>query len=503
MNMAVGGLPRLPTGALPEAQTPAQMQAQDPLTFEQMYNHVYGAPKDPNYGTALSQFGLALMSTPGDFLSAVGKAGQTALPLMEQERLRVEADNAQRQKAQMDFYMMGEKQRQKMLSDIQKAQVKLAADKELETHKASLKDAGVKKMGNLLVDSGIYDSQMDAHGDKERAIAAATISELPTSIMQSAKAVADMDHQLATLDPESEEYRTLKIQQDLIRDHLEGQKDDGFMMTVGTDGTTKFVKGSVPESKAELSAGDSTVYIDADVKSEIEERRTGALNTLEAADQLLTIVGENPSWMSGGVADAASTVSAINKAFNSAHNDPRYQELLDTMPAITARAAESGIMSPELARNLDEASKTRQAGFTLATLMAYQLAQAKAPGDRVTDRDFLNYLRSIGYDTEAWFQDPVRIQQGVETVVSDLLRGHRNYLRGKNIPDDIIAAESPLVYAEDYGFGMVPSGHGVTYRYTPAEPSTPAPVQVPTPAPSGSVTIPDDVRSRMDKYLPK
>jgi hypothetical protein len=305
------------------------------------------------------------------------------------------------------------------------------------------------------------------------------------------------------MDKGSEDYKVKKAEYDILMDHFASQKEDGFMITRDADGTTKFIKGNVPDSKAELGEG---IFVDADVKAEIEDRRTGALNTLEAADQLLTAVNSNPSWMSGGVADAASTVSAINKAFNSAHNDPRYQELLDTMPAITARAAESGLMSPELAANLDDASKTRQAGFTLATLMAYELAQAKAPGDRVTDRDFLNYLRSIGYDTEAWFQDPVRIQQGVETVVSDLLRGHRNYMRSKNIPDDIIAAEAPMVYAEDSGFSIVPSARGVSYQWSPPEGQTPpaAPaVAPPTPTPSGSVTIPDDVRSRMDKYLSK
>jgi hypothetical protein len=34
---------------------------------------------DPDWGIAMMQFGLALMSTPGPFLSAVGKAGQSAL----------------------------------------------------------------------------------------------------------------------------------------------------------------------------------------------------------------------------------------------------------------------------------------------------------------------------------------------------------------------------------------------------------------------------------------
>jgi len=70
---AVQGVTALKKNVANSKLTPSERAEKLLLEAEKAYT------KDPDWGLAMMQFGLTLMSTPGDFLTAVGKAGQVAL----------------------------------------------------------------------------------------------------------------------------------------------------------------------------------------------------------------------------------------------------------------------------------------------------------------------------------------------------------------------------------------------------------------------------------------
>lgn len=499
----------------------AFQQAMNPAEYQALVDRIRGPEAKPNYGNALTQFGLNLMTQGGSVLEGIGNAGQSAMPLFQQETNMRRADKRSRSQDVMnlaiaDIANIRKEKAATALGNSKKALEKTKSDNALnnslklqeEKHKDAVslsnlnaehkKDleklkvgaTGPKAIGGVIIDQATYAKEFADSGDVTKALDASTIKTVPSSYLKRAEEVTALETEIASLDPKSpaHEYKS-KVLEEL---RAQSDKNDNVAVTINPNGGFKYTVGTAGRKKITSEAGDKVWEVGADKLEAINEGGEATTQLARQGDHLLAVVNRNPGWATSGITKGGSIVAGFSDFVTEVTTSNEFAEDFGDMDGAISQleklaAKDSSIISPELVATFKKAGGEQQEAASIALSMAYKIA--KTTGDsRVSDKDLAAAIKQLGYDGDVWFQDKTRVMRGIETAVGQSLSNHKGRLRGAHAKDWVYGEDPTLKAAAGFGWREVPieGGNGTTWRWS-------APAGSEAPAAPAAVTPLDDL----------
>jgi len=494
------------TGVTPPATSGGALPGAQIAEYQKMVDSVYGPAQKPNYGNALTQFGLSLMGQSGSVLEGIGKAGQAAMPAMERAKARKYADAQGRKNSVMQLAIqdiaagrkataagaaadskadaaisLSERKLQndlklhatKNLDKIKAAKLDAKTKTDLATHTANVKGGtkGVGTAGKTLYDKGIYSKLMaQPDADPVKALEAATLGNIPSAYKQRALELTSMEQELETLDPKSPEYEKKSQVLGEMRNAME--KNDNVAITV-QDGKVRYTKGA--QGRKVIGKGGQVWEAPGDKMEVIDEAAPIVTELSRQGDHLLAVVSRNPGWKTSGIAGGASVVAGFSDFVSDVSSSSDFKEdfgdmdgALDQLEQLASK--DSSLISPELVATFRNASGERQEAASIALSMAYKIA--KTEGDsRVSDKDLAAAITQLGYDGSDWFQNKEKVQRGVETAISNAIGGHISRLDAAGAPDWYYENDPTIKSAQKFGWTQhkIPGGNGTQWKWSSPE----------------------------------
>ena len=390
------------TGATASSPFLQYMQQNAPAAKQTAGVLMGDAPK-PDYKSALIQAGLGILSQPGDQspLQAIAKGAQTAMPLYLQEQKKVEDFNKQKTALAAKLNMSAAEFDEKMSGERK----------------------GIKCFDGTCIDEEAYQSHLKQNGgDIGAAFNQSVVHKKRTSAEENAKSLARMRQHLEIMkhQPGANPADIQKAQDELAAMEAQVMPSNQKDVTFGwmdENGTFRMASGS-PEGVAK---GVAQINDAATVKK-LQTQQDATDQVLYYASNIMNVFDKADSiFPSGKLGSLASSGAAWAKVLDQSMSGPRKEQFQSEVAKNPEGYIDRLRKDPE-SRNLlgegtlDKLSKMGQQNTQALSNMiglAYATARAQEPGGRLSNSDVAGAMASMGFDPEAWVNDPAKIKSGV------------------------------------------------------------------------------------------
>lgn len=485
------------------------LQGMDTAEIQKVAKSLAGAenePDAPDYALPMMSLGLALMSQPGDFVTALGKAGLQALPQFQAVQTEHRQAVKQREQniqnltqqlmlqdaaSQRDNVIKTRAAKAASQSKTQEQLVNYMLDVRKEKIKAGIvspKDRYMVEQGRVIdlmapggpkvhmtLDKPVklkdqYLSQGNALIDlkvlKETGdYAKATVG----TVADSSDATADAKNfaQLVSLQSEArkekdpEKKKILEQQASQFANMTGANKSGGnvTVMRLDADGQPQFIQG--PAGSVEEGLG---TIMDDKRAAELEASYAANRNIADLTTELI-IRTDRSALTYGGAGEVAGWFAGLDAAARDIlgeNGNAEVQQLTGGVDTEYLKKLQGDTSLSEAQRSaVRSLSNQSQQNQSIGIRLAFMTAKANDP--RVTDKDFAAAVLQVGLGQDKFFTDPERVRTGLTTNLNAQIKQFDVDwdLKGDKDKDNPIRS-----YVEKLGYE--PADRRGNYKYTGA-----------------------------------
>lgn len=420
---------------------------------------------DPRMG--LMQLGLGILAQPGGQTlgQVIGQAGLNAMPAFMQERERIEQYDQQVSELASQLGMS-----------------------EMEFISKMEQGGGIAEAGGNVYDKGAYQENLRKYGDRRKAFEESIVFEKSGQKVKDSRELARLKtllRQQQAAGADSEEVRETMDTISALEAQIEGDTPSTQIFFQDDEG--RFVSASGPAGEVEESINS---YLDKKDYQELKEKQAGTDQVLDYASRIIDITDKASVAASGRLGGLASTGAAWSSAINEALTGDRSKQYRQEVGNDPMAKLEE-FSKDRTARNLlgeDTIESMREIGNENAQALsnmwglAYATARSQEPGGRLSNADIAASMAAMGFDPEAWLNDPDRIRSGVTELarrnVADYERSVLMKPGGESMLEKDMLLNKRL---KEYGFEWTGGPRG-ELRYNPRlDEQTPEPEDPPSP----------------------
>lgn len=441
---------------LSQNQAPAQQVAQQMLGPKPEF--------DPRMG--LIQLGLGILAQPGGqgLGQIIGQAGMNALPTFMQEKQRID---------QYD-------------EKVSKLATQLGLS-EFEFMSKMDDRKGIAELGGVVVDKDAYQQNLQKYGDPEKAFEESVVFRKSGQKVQDSRELARLERHLANLEASgapSAEIQEAKTTIRALRQQLEG--DTPTTQIFFQDENGRFVSASGTPSGVQ---GAMNAYMDEKEYRELKNKQEATDQVLDYASRIIDITNRADVAASGKLGGLASSGAAWATAINDFMAGERREQFRNEVGNDPLAKLEEFSRDPT-ARNLlgeNTIEKMREIGNENARALsnmwglAYATARSQEPGGRLSNADIAASMAAMGFDPEAWLNDPGRIRAGVTELARRNVSDYRRQLELRPDGDQLVQRDILLnKRMQEYGFQYEGGARGsLIYNPRTGDDSTITPLDPP------------------------
>lgn len=472
---------------------------------QQTAQALFGETPEPDFSDAWMQAGMSMMAQPGDrnFLQALGTAGQSAMPMIQAEKQRVQQHE----------------QKVKELA----AKLNMSA-LEFETKMKDRK--GLKEMGGYVIDEGQYEDDLRDGADPEEAFMNAALINPSRADEDNAKAFARTKKRLRLMqnDPDADpqeiqvamdelEYWESKMREDKQSpvQTLTVQDEDGRWTTI--------------TGPADQISGTMNAIGDQKELGKIREKFEATDQVMDYGNQIFQIIDNAETKAFGKLGGMASSAAVWSDAIMGNLTGPRKQQYSSEVGENPMSYLDKLSKDPEARAFMgdDTISQLREVGKTNTQLLSnilglgFATARAQEPGGRLSNADVAFAISSSGYEIDDLLNDPETVKSGVLTLLRRNVADYERTLIGRPNGEELLKNDYFLTKRlPEYGFKWTGGPNGQLIYVgdkadnrteatsgdqegpqAPAAQPEPAPQAKPTTKPIGQMTV--DELTKMDR----
>lgn len=428
---------------------------------QQTASAMMGERPEADYTLPLATMGLGILGQqPGGApLGTIARGAMGSVPYFQQEMSKQE--------------------------DYDKEVRKLATQlglKDFEFMSEMKQGGGLKSMGDYIIDTGVY-AQATARGDgPEAAFNEAVVTKKGRSAEENAKAYArtltkleEMRHMPdvdpAVIDEKEAELRAMEWQ-------LQPQESTpqpamvGFM---GPDGTFNYAQGT-PE---QLSGAIGTIHGQKRVE-QMRAKQQATDSVLGFASRSLDIIDDMSTFAGGRTGEASRSLAGMTRAITESMSPTvrrQYEQEVGDDPMARLRELrddpEAGnYLSPGVYETLSQVGQENAQLVSNLIGFAYASAKSSDEAGRVSDNDLAVNLSRLGYNADAWINDPESIKAGILDTTRKTVADYEGFLELSGPQGADMAEKDKLLNKrlQEYGFNWTGGPRGqLTWGDAPQE----------------------------------
>lgn len=477
------------------------LQGIDQSEVQKIVKSMLGAenePDAPDFAVPLMTLGLSLMSQPGDFVQALGKAGLQALPQFQAEKKGYEQAKA---KQSSDIRNMTN---QLILQDAGQARdlaitrnaegraktnrrEEMAIDYVMDIRKKHIAAGILKPKDRYTISNGQVIDFLAKGGPKSiRTLPTKPVTMKPKdrylsmggnlidlqelaktndasksivmSVDDSQKPTADSSNfdQLTQLaartraETDPNKKAVLQEQVAQFSNMIGAVEKQGSVtsMTVSEDGVPTFIQGT-PDAIEKVGA----IAVGKKQAAEYKAGYSAARGSIDLTTELLARLDRN-ALSFGKAGDLAGTFAGVDAALRDvmgADGNAEFQSLVKgSTEQYLTDVSGSKLLTQSERDGIQSLSNQSQEIQSLGLRLAMATAKAADPGGRVSDKDLAAAITQLGLGNERFFSDPERIRTGLITNLNAVIKQSDIDFELINSKDD---ASNPLrTYATKQGY---------------------------------------------------
>lgn len=455
-----------------------------------------GPKPEADYRMPLAMMGLSILGQqPGGApLGTIARGAAGAIPYFMQEKEKQDEYDTQVQNLAMKLGM-----------------------KDFELSQKLDEGIGIEQIGDRFVHTDTYRQTFAQSGDVETALDAATVMRDKGAKEKNASALAQMEADLEQMkymgaDPQKIEQKQREIQ--VMEQQLAPEpKPPGMAFYQDKDGNVVMVQGTGDE----MAAGMQRIN-DGEVARKIKTKQQATDDMLGYASRIIEISDNASTYAQGRLGGMASSIGAWNKAITEGLSGPRgsqFQQEVGSNPMSKLEELRNdpeseNYMTPALYERLSQIGQENTQLLSNVIGLGYATARASDEGGRLSNSDVAFALQRVGYNLDAFLNDPAATRAGVLELAGKGVKEYETFLDYNQpglIENDKLLNEAISEYGFEWSGGRrgqltYPGGKTESQYSGDGEPQPDAGGQPPAPDAGGQIQPPEVKTLEAYKALP-
>lgn len=373
-----------------------------------------GPKPEADYSMPLAMMGLSILGQqPGGApLGTIARGAAGAMPYFMQEKEKQEEYDKQARDLAMKLGM-----------------------KDYEIMSSIGEGTGLKDYGGNVIHEPTFKAAFQETGDMEEAFRQATVIRDRGAPEKNAEALADKRAELEQLKFTGADPDKIQQKQDEI-EALEwqlkpGERDPGMAFFQDEEGNIVMVQGTGEE----MAAGMQRIN-DEKVARKIQTKRQATDDMLGYASRIIEISDNASTYAQGRLGGMASSIGAWNKAITEGLSGPRgsqFQQEVGSNPISKLEELRNdpeseNYMTPALYERLSQIGQENTQLLSNIIGLGYATARASDEGGRLSNSDVAFALQRIGYNLDAFLNDPAATRAGVLELAGKGVKEYETFL---------------------------------------------------------------------------